>query len=108
MRYVMVIATLLIALPAWAGSGCVTLPATGCRSCWDAKGSSKTCPNGDWEKHKWSDYRAAVPVRRHWPRGAWFGRRHAAHRHVTPRPPRERVIERESIRYEHIIKKEVR
>lgn len=91
-----VVSFLLVMLPAWANSGCTTLPATRARYCWNDHGSTTVWPNGqvDWERHS----RVRVPSAR-------YGRVTQRHRR---RRTTYRVIEHESIRYEYELRKDVR
>ena len=55
MRLPVVTTALLIALPVNAeNAGCASSPVTGCRVCWKGNISTKTCPNGDWQRTDWS------------------------------------------------------
>jgi hypothetical protein len=95
MRYLIVIVALLIALPARAyNAGCSTSSATGCRSCWKGSVTTTTCPNGDWSRRDWSSWNAA----RRWPS---LRRRRGPRAHAR----RTGVIERETLRYQRVIKK---
>jgi hypothetical protein len=100
MRLLIIIIALMIALPAHAiNAGCMTGPYTGCRTCWKGNITTKVCPNGDWERRDWSSWNVH--------RRGWYGPHRRARHHHSPHP-RERVIECETLRYEHVIKKEVR